>query len=246
MVPVAASAVAASYDWRAGILVGAAGAALAFGLAGLAIGSTPASTPDATVRDRLSPATVIDLLSRPAVAFTTVLGVVGMYVFQSFVSFFPTFLQEYHNLSRGRASFLTGLAFVLIAVGLPVVGHLADTYGHDYGLAIPFLVTGGGFAVLLGAGGSGPLLAGVIVVGAGMTWGGALQSRFMPEFAADERGTGFGLVRSAFVLLGSVGNAATGILAELGGWGLAYGLVVVLLVGAAALVVGNRLLGLGL
>jgi hypothetical protein len=68
----------------------------------------------------------------------------------------------------------------------------------------------------------------------------------MPEFGADERGTGFGLVRSAFVLLGSVGNAATGILAEFGGWELAYGLVVALLVGAAALVVGNRLLGLGL
>jgi len=130
----------------------------------------------------------------------TVLGVVGMYIFQSFVSFFPAFLQECHGLTTGGASAATGAAFVLIAAVLPLVGRAGDAFGHDYFLVGPFLVTA----------------------------------------------AGFGLVRTTFVLVGSVGNAATGFLAEIGGWPLAVGVLIALLCVAAALVVGNRLLGVGL
>jgi hypothetical protein len=107
-------------------------------------------------------------------------------------------------------------------------------------------VTAAGFGTLLVPGGRAVLGAGVLLVGVGLTWGGVLQSRFMREFADDERGTGFGLVRTTFVLLGSVGSAATGFLADTGGWPLAIGVLIALLALAAALVVGNRLLGLGL
>jgi len=245
-VPVGASLVAASYGWRAGILVGAAAAAAALAFAGVAVGSTPPASPGMRVRDRLVPGTVVGLLSRPPVAFMTVLGVVGMYIFQSFVSFFPAFLQEYHGLSTEGASLATGVAFVLIAAVLPLVGRAGDAFGHDYFLVGPFLVTAAGFGTLLVPSGLPAVGAGVLLVGVGLTWGGVLQSRFMREFAADERGTGFGLVRTTFVLVGSVGNAATGFLADLGGWPLAVGVMVALLCVAAALVVGNRLLGLGL
>ncbi len=245
-VPVVASLVAARYGWRTGILVGAAVAAGALAFAVLAVGATPAASPGIRVRDRLTPGTVLELLSRPPVAFATVLGVIGMYVFQSFVSFFPTFLQEYHGLTTESASFATGVAFVLIAVVLPLVGRAGDAFGHDTFLLVPFLVTGAGFGTLLIPAGLPAISAGVFLVGTGLTWGGVLQSRFMREFADGERATGFGLVRTTFVLLGSVGSAVTGFLAEFGGWPLAVGVIVLLLVVASAMVVANRLLGSGL
>lgn len=247
VVPVVAAWVAASYDWRAGVLVGGAGALAALALALVAVEDLPPTSPDLRVRDRLHPSTVIDLLSRPAVAFTTVLGVVGMYVFQAFVSFFPAFLEEHHNLTRGRAALATGIAFLLIALFLPVVGEAADRYDLDWSLVVPYLVTAGGFVALVVAPDSvGLRWAGVCLVGVGLTWGGAIQSRFMLEFGRGEGGTGFGLVRTVFVLLGSVGNVGTGVLADQVGWEVAYGVVAGLLVVAALLVVLNRVLDLGL
>lgn len=245
-VPVVASVVAATYGWRAGVAVGAAAAFLALLIAVVAIGETPPGSPDARLRDRLNVRTVRDLLGRPAVAFTTLIGVVGMYVFQSFVSFFPTFLQEFHGLDLGAASLATGAVFLLIAVCMPAVGHAADRLDVDLAIGVPMLVTATGLGVLLVDGGVLPLAAGVCVFGVGLTWGGALQSRFMREFADDERGTGFGLTRTLMVLLGSVGNVATGTLAEVAGWPVAMGVVLVLLVVAGTLVLANRTLGLGL
>jgi YNFM family putative membrane transporter len=251
VVPVAGTAVATSQlargdPWRQGILVGCLVALTALTLVAVTTTTRTAASPDSRLRERLHPRTVLDLLSRPAVAFTTVLGVIGMYVFQSFVSFFPTFLQEYHHLSVPAASQATGVAFVLIAAMMPVVGHLADRLDPDLWLVVPFLVTALGFTVLLAV--AGPLVrwAGIGLIGVGLTWGGVIQARFMLQFDQGEGGTGFGLVRTVFVLLGSVGNVATGWLAQVAGWPVAYGVVVGLLGLGAVLVVGNRALGLGL
>jgi uncharacterized protein YaaW (UPF0174 family) len=87
--------------------------------------------------------------------------------------------------------------------------------------------------------------AGILLVGTGLTRG-VLQSWFIREFAGGERGTGFGLVRTTFVLAGPVGNAATSVLADISGRPPAIGVLIALLCVAAAPVVGNRLLGLGL
>jgi dipeptide/tripeptide permease len=59
-------------------------------------------------------------------------------------------------------------------------------------------------------------------------------------FDASERGSGFGMARTVYVLLGSVGNVVTGTLAERRGWVVAYGVVVVLMVVGVGLVVGRR------
>lgn len=246
VVPVGASLIAARMGWRIGVLVGALAAATGVFAVAIAMGPTPAASPDMRIRDRLIPETAFEILSRPRVAFTTLLGVLSMYVFQTFVSFFPAFLQEYHGLTTEGSSYATGVAFVLIAVTLPLVGRAGDAFGHDIFLLGPYLVTAAGFATLLVPAGLLAIAPGVLLVGVGLTWGGVLQSRFMREFADDERGTGFGLVRTTLVLLGSVGSAITGFLAETGGWPLAIGVIVALLVLAAGLVAGNWLFESGL
>ena len=77
-------------------------------------------------------------------------------------------------------------------------------------------------------------------MGLALTWGGVLQSRFMSQFPETDRASGFGMARTVFVFLGSVGNAVTGVLASRVGWGAAYGVVVALLLVAAGLVWGRR------
>jgi uncharacterized protein YaaW (UPF0174 family) len=58
----------------------------------------------------------------------------------------------------------------------------------------------------------------------------------MSQFSDEDQASGFGAVRTVFVLLGSVGNAVTGVLAGRVGWPAAFGVVVALLLVAAALV----------
>jgi predicted MFS family arabinose efflux permease len=236
VVPVAATSVAARYDWRAGVATGAVVAAIAFCLVALFVGETPPAKPDASVRERLRPRSALALLRRPGVAYTAAVATLGMYVFQSFSSFFPAFLQEYHGFGEGEASLAFGLAFILIAVGLPLVGNAADRYGTRAGLVGPFLGTAAGFLFLLAAPTRLAVYAGVVVLGLAMTWGGPLQSRFMNQFSDEDQASGFGAVRTVFVLLGSVGNAVTGVLAGRVGWAAAFGVVVALLLVAAGLV----------
>jgi len=81
----------------------------------------------------------------------------------------------------------------------------------------------------------------IALLGFGVTWGGALQARFMTLFSSDRLGTGFGLVRTTFVLLGSLGNVVTGVAVDLRGWLTAYGIVAVVLLTGMILVIGNHL-----
>lgn len=240
VLPVAATAVAARFDWRAGIATGALVATVAFVLVAAFVGETPPAKPDTSVRSQLHPRSALALLRRPGVAYTTLVATLGMYVFQSFASFFPTFLREYHGFGGSEASLAFGVAFVLIAVGLPLVGNAADRVGTRAGLVGPFLGTAAGFTILLVAPTRLGVYAGVGVLGLAMTWGGPLQSRFMNQFPDADQASGFGVVRTVFVLLGSVGNATTGVLAGRVGWPAAFGVVVVLLLAAAGLVAIDR------
>jgi predicted MFS family arabinose efflux permease len=240
VVPVAATTVAAQWGWRAGVATGAAVSAVALVGVLVAVGPTPASDPTLDVAAALHPHRALALLRQPGFAFTAAVATIGMYAFQSIVSFLPTFLREYHEFDPAAASTAFGGMFVLMAIGLPVAGRVADRRGTHVGIAGPMLLTAASLAVVLAAPARLFVSFGVAGVGLGITWGGALQSQFMLGLDAAERGTGFGLARSVFVLFGAVGNVATGTLADRVGWVPAYGVVGCLLVGAAVAVLVGR------
>jgi MFS family permease len=79
-----------------------------------------------------------------------------------------------------------------------------------------------------------------------MTWGAPLQSRFFDRFEPGEQGAAFGLVRTAYMVLGATGSVVVGVLADVAGWAAAYGLLVGVTGLALVLLVGNRTLRLGL
>ncbi|PSP82457.1 MFS transporter [Halobacteriales archaeon QS_1_68_17] len=244
--PLAAAYVGTRYGWRAATLLGAAVAVPLFVAAVLALRETPPVRPETPVRERFDPGVVVHYLSKPRTAFTTVVAVVTVFVWQSFASFFPTFLVEYHGYATGDASAAFAAVFALSAVCLPVLGTLSDRVGRDAVLVTCLVAAGTGFAALLAGTGLPALLAGVGGLGVGLSWMGTVQSRLMDTLAVDERGTGFGLVRTVYMLVSSLGSVVTGTAAEAAGWPVAVGLLVGLVAVTAVALVGNRALGLGL
>jgi predicted MFS family arabinose efflux permease len=240
--PVVATALAARYGWRAAPVAAAALATTVLVVGAWRVRSTPPERPDADVRERFEPDVVVDLLSRPPVVYTTVLAVVGFFAYQAFTSFFPTFLVEHAGVSDGRAGVVFGATFGLAIAGAPAQGWLSDRVGRDAVLGVGFLALAAGLGIFVVASGAAATVAGTALVAAGISWPGVMNSRFMDLFADDERGAGFGLVRTGFLLVSSLGSVVTGVLADAFGWTVAYGSVAAFLVVATALMAGNHLL----
>ncbi|WP_338741097.1 MFS transporter [Haloplanus salilacus] len=243
LAPVASTAVATRLGWRAGLLVPAAIAPVVLvAFAWRVPRSSP--SPDADATGVIGLGQLFAMLRRPAVAFTTLLAMVAFFTWQSFASFFPTFLVEFVGLSTGRASLVFGAIFALTLGVAPALGWVSDATGRDPALVVSLLAGAVGYLTFL-FGGDGVLTVGVgaVLVGVGISWPGVLNSRFMDHLEADERGTGFGLVRTAVLLVSSLGSVVTGTLAGRVGWLAAYGLVAGLLAALVVLVAGTRTLG---
>jgi YNFM family putative membrane transporter len=239
--PIASAAVAARFGWRAGLLVPAVVAPIALVLFAWRVPETPPTNGEGWGVD---PAELFALITRPSIGFTTLLAMVAFFTWQSFASFFPTFLVEHVGLTTGRASFVFGVVFAVTLVAAPSLGWVSDAVGRDRTLGASFAAGVAGYACFLFGGGLAAVVVGTGLVGLGLSWPGVLNSRFMDYLGADERGTGFGLVRTIVLLVSSLGSGVTGTLAERVGWVAAYGLVATLLALLAASLVVNRVGGI--
>jgi YNFM family putative membrane transporter len=243
--PVVATAVATRYDWRAGIAVGAAVAVPVFVAFAWRIEPTPPERPDESMRDRMAIKPLLALLSRPPIAFTTLVAFLGAFCWQATASFLPTFLVAFRDLPETSAGLLFSAYFVVNGLSQPTIGWVSDRIGRDGAAAATMGLGVVGYAALV-AGPRVALLPAVVCVGAAMTWGAPLQSRYFDTFEADERGAAFGLVRTAYMILGASGSVVVGVLSDLAGWEAAYGLLVGVMGLGLALLVGNRVLRIGL
>ncbi|MFD1632670.1 MFS transporter [Haloplanus ruber] len=242
--PVASTAAATRFGWRAGVLVPAVVAPVVLVLFAWRAPATSADGDDGG-DGVVDIGQLCALLTRPSIAFTTVLAMGGFFTWQSFASFFPTFLVEHVGLTAGQSSLTFGAVFALTMVTAPGLGWLSDSTGRDPALVVSFLAGTGGYACFLFGGGRPvAVVAGAGLVGLGLSWPGALNSRFMDHLAAEERGTGFGLVRTVVLLVSSLGSGVTGTVAEASGWFAAYALVAVLLAALVALLVGVHTVGI--
>ncbi|SDZ86801.1 Sugar phosphate permease [Haloplanus vescus] len=243
--PIAATAVAARYDWRAAIAVGAAVAIPVFGLFAWRIDPTPPERPDESMRDRMAVKPLVELLTRPQIAFTAAVSVLGAFSWQATASFLPAFLVGFRGLAETSAGLLFAAYFVVNGLVQPLTGLVSDKIGRDGAAAGAMGLGVVGYGLLV-VGPRVALIPAIVCVAAAMTWGAPVQSRFFDVFEADERGAAFGLVRTAYMVLGATGSVAVGTLSDVAGWGAAYGLLVGVTGLAFALLVGNRVLGLGL
>ncbi len=246
--------VAARYGWRMALLFG--GVVALPVLVGFVYTVRPVSNPNSdsvseteTQSIEASPSLperVKSLATRPRLVYTTLLGVSLSFAWQSFSSFFPTFVVEEMGATKQTASLYFGAVFLLTAVFLPVMGRLSDSLGRDRLLGFSFVSMSTGILLFIVGEGTVTVYAGILVLGVGMSWGGVLQSRAMDIISDSERGTGFGLVRTVYMLIGATGSAVTGTVAEFAGWGVSWGIVVGLLLVALVSLALNTTLDLGL
>lgn len=227
--PVAAAAVGVRYGWRPALLLGAAVAIPIFALFWLQIDRTPPARPDVRMRSQLEIGPLRELLGRPQIRYTMLLSVGGAFSWQATASFLPTFLIEHHGYSAAGASLLFSGYFVVHGATQPLLGTLSDRFGRDGIAALAFGSGVVGYGSLV-AGSEAVVLAAIPLVGIAMSWGAPVQSRFIDVLGASERATGFGLVRTGYMMVGALGSVVVGTLADVFGWQAAFGAVVAVLV----------------
>ena len=223
--PPIAVAIGAQYDWRAAVALGAVAAIPALALFAWRVEPTPAARPDLPVSESLEVARLHDVLRRPTIGTALVLAVLGAFTWQATASFLPTFLEDYRGLSRSSAGLLFSAYFLVHGLSQPVTGTLSDvlTRSSAAGLTMGSGVIGYGLLVV-GTSTWSAVVA-VFFVGLAMSWGAPVQSMFMDALIDEERGTGFGLVRTIYMLLGALGSVVIGAVADLAGWDVAFGVL---------------------
>lgn len=243
--PITAAYVTIRYGWRAAPLLCALLFLPLLWMLVRWVNATPSAQPEKSMRELFGLRRGLRILIRPSIVFSMGIGVIGAFTFQAIVSFFPTFLVEYHGFGLQSAGNLFGVLFALSALSLLLVGKVAELFDYDLALLLSLVVLLSGILLALLLPHGYALLA-VVLVGAGISWGGALQARYVDHLNDSEIGTGFGLIRTATGLIGSVSSVVVGTLAESEGWPLAYGVVVFLVLVAISLLLVNRTLRVGL
>ncbi len=236
--PVAAAWVAVRYGWRPAVGLTVLVAVPVFALFALRVRPTPPQRPEEPMRNRFDPSPLVALLSRPAIAFSLSIAMLGTFVVQGMLSFLPTFLIEHHGYSTPVAGAAFSAFFVVRATGQFLLGELSDYRGRDIAIGVSLFAGCAGTVVLVLAPADVAITAGVALVGLGASFFAALDPRFLDHLSPEERGTGFGLVRTAYTVVGSAGSLGVGLLADLFGWRVAF----LVLGGLFAITIGTLVL----
>ncbi len=249
--PPLAAVIGAQYGWRPAIGLGCLVAVPTFALFWLKIEPTAPARPDESVTDRIfTVRPLIELISRPSIAYTTVLSVTGAFCWQATASFLPAFLVAAANLSAARASLLFSLYFIVHGSTQPLTGWISDRFGRDTAATMTMMTGIIGYSWLVTGAVRGwetlSLAASCVLIGFAMSWGAPLQSRFLDLLSESERGAGFGLVRTGYMVLGASGSVVVGATADLFGWAAAFGLLICVMGFGFATLLANRLFDIGL
>ena len=223
--PALAAALLIRIGWRPTVVLGAIVAIVVFVTVTRTVTRTPAVRPDATMRDLVDLAELTSLLAKPHTRWTTWMMTLVEFTVLATMAFLPTLLVEHNGFSLAVANLLFAAFFGLSAVMQPLSGLTSDWLGRDLTAVIHLGIGSCGFALLsLGmsgiAGALGVLLASVTL---GCTP--VIQSRMLDGLSAERRGTGFGLFRTIYLLIGATGTTVVGVLADWSGWTLAFGVL---------------------
>lgn len=232
--------IGAAYSWRVLLLVsGAVTAPILVGFRFLVNPPTEFNS-SVSVRDRIAPATVENILSRPPVAVLSVVAALAQFVDTATFSFLPLLLREYHGLSIEVAGSLFTVSYVAVAVGQPVAGWLSDRFGGDVVIVVALAIAFVGYLLLALRPPLKVTLGGVVCIGLGMGWGPPVQAGIVDQLGGDERGSGFGLVRTCYIGFAALNGLVVGGAVTMSGWRAGIGVLVVSLLLAIFVVLATR------
>ncbi len=245
LAPVTAAVVGSVFGWRYAVALGAVVALPALAFVALGLPGREPQRPEQSIRGRVRPGTLLELLSRPPIAGTLLVSVLGAFVWQGTASFLPTFLIEHREYSEQAAGAVFSAYFVAQGVGQPLMGWLSDEIGRDTAMGVCMVAGVAGYALFV----LGPDLASVAaatgLVGIAMSWGATMLPKFLDHMSVEEEGMGFGLVRTTYMMFGSSGSVGVGIIADVAGWPAAFlalsGILALVLVGLTGAALRRRL-----
>jgi MFS family permease len=230
--PVAVAVVEPLYGWRTSLALGAT--LVAVTLLAFRRSVRPMGAGWDSPAESLNPKLAMSLLSSAHARTTTLMMTLHEFTGLAAMAFLPTALIESHDLGDGTANLLFAAFFAVAAVTQPIAGRLSDAWGRDptvVALAAAGALGFGGLAV-----GESAIVAGgaVVLAGASMSGTPVIQSRMLDGLADGDEGTGFGLFRTTYLLVGGTSTAIVGTIADVANWdaalGLLAGIFVVLLV----------------
>jgi MFS family permease len=243
VVPIVATALSARFGWRAATLFTAVVAAPVFLSVTWGIRPPPVAERE-SVDSALSLRSMRELLARPGIRYTILLAVGGSFAWQATASFLPTFLVKHRAMTIQSAGVLFSAYFVVHGLTQPMTGWLSDRLGRDRASVITMGSAMIGYCVLLLASGPLGVVGGVALVGLGMSWGAPVQSRFMDQLDGAERTVGFGLVRTVYMTIGSLGSVVVGTLSDVYGWTVAFAVLALIMAVEVVLLTANVVLDL--
>ena len=243
--PVAAAWIGVRYGWRPAIAATAIVGIPVFALFLWRIRPTDPRRPDEPLRASLELGALVGLVSRPTIAFPLLIATAGTYVVQGLLSFFPAFLIAFHDYTATAAGVAFSVFFLVRAGSQVVLGRASDAYGRDAAIAGSMLAGAVGLPLLLFNPGPLAMAVGVVLAGVSSSFFSAIDPRFMDALPAQERGTGFGLVRTVYTVLGASGSVGVGLTADLFGWAVAFGTLTLLFSASFLALALNRALDTG-
>lgn len=216
LLPVVATVVDTAFDWRAALGVSIPGFLVFAGALWVAVPRAGDTTTDGgEPTDRRSLATAVFRAIRDWRISLAFAGIsLMLFVFQGVTAFFTTYLVEAKSLSEGTAGILFGLLFVAGAVSQSASGGLADRYGHGPVMAAVALVGTLPLLALPFLSGLFPLAVASVLVGVRLGVAPVSNAYMVSELTPQVRGTAWGLLRTAFFILGSFGSTVVGAMAD--------------------------------
>lgn len=175
-------------------------------------------------------------LLRMEVLLVTAMLILAISVWQTFTGFYPTYLVEVKDLSPTAAAGLYSFFFGLAIVVQPFAGTVYDRLGIRRTLPLFFTAAAVGFALLYFVTGVWAL-AGVTVLLGCITSTMAVTMPYLTDVLSEEiQGTGLGMLRTTYMLIGAGSPTIFGTIAELGYFEIGFSglaLLVVAMIGIA-------------
>lgn len=220
--PVAAAWVGVRFGWRPAVALSLGVGLPVFALFAWRIRPTEPRRPEQPMRDRFEFDVLFELVSRPSVAFTLAVAMLGTFIVQGLLTFLPTFFVEHHRYSATLAGTAFSAFFVVRTGGQFLLGEFSDRYGRDLAIGTSMLAGSIGLFGLVAGGTRITIGIAVLLAGLGSSFFAAIDPRFLDQFGDTERGAGFGLVRTVYTVVGSAGSVGVGLFADLFGWGASF------------------------
>ncbi len=216
LLPPVATVLAAAFLWQAGLGFVIPGLLLAGILIFLFSPTHPSEDSSSDLQSLWEARDVLYELRNPTMGFMTGILFLYMFIWQSFTTFYPTYLTTVKGFSPSTAGILFGFFFAVGVLVKPLAGAAYDRIGMRISLISILLPAVVGFALL-------PLtnelwiLVGITAMISVMLGTGAITQSFLAEaFSDNMKGTGLGVVRTVTAALAATGPVVFGVVADAG------------------------------